>query len=223
MKKIILGMLACCFILAASVSQSKAQVSVSLNVGNWTPPTEYEDVNYYYLPDVDSYYYVPTHQYIYQSGGRWVFRNSLPPRYGSYNINNGYKIAVNRERAYRYYDYDRRHYGRYRGASANQVIVRDNYRTRVINRPVRVVNRTRVINRPVRVVNHTRYVNRPARVVHRTRYVNRPARVVNRTRYVNRPGHARVVTHTRVASRPNGTRVVTRTRAVNRGHGHNKH
>ncbi|TSD66521.1 hypothetical protein FFF34_003700 [Inquilinus sp. KBS0705] len=196
MKKILLGMLVSGFMLAASVTQTKAQVNVSLNIGTWNPPAEYADVDYYYLPDVDSYYYVPTHQYVYLNGGTWVFRRELPPRYSSYNISNGYKVAVNRPRAYRYYNYDRAHYGRYRGNYDRQIIVRDHYKTRVINH-TRVVNRTHYVNRPNRVVNRTHYVNRPAH--HNTR-------VVSRSRVINRPAHGntRVVSHTRVVNRPGG-------------------
>jgi uncharacterized protein YfdQ (DUF2303 family) len=100
------------------------------------------------LPDVESYYYVPKHQYVYLDGGQWVFRNTLPTRYSGYNINNGYKVAVNRPRAYRYYTTDRTRYAKYKGTHDRQVIVRDNYRTRVVNRPTRVVNRTHYVNKP---------------------------------------------------------------------------
>lgn len=168
MKKLILGMLASCFILAASVTQTKAQVSVSLNVGTWNPPAEYGDASYYYLPDVNSYYYVPTHQYIYLSGNNWVWRNTLPVRYNYYNINEGYKVAMYRPRPYRYYYSDRNRYAHYRGVK--NVIVRDRY-----YRPHgRVINRTHYVNRPTRVVNRTHYVNRPSRAMNRPAHFNRP-------------------------------------------------
>ncbi|MBB5394191.1 hypothetical protein [Mucilaginibacter sp. AK015] len=192
MKKIILGMLASCFLLTASVTQTKAQVNVSLNIGTWTPPAEYADANYYYLPDVNSYYYVPTHQYVYLSGGNWVWRNTLLARYSYYNINDGYKVAVYRPNPYRYYRYDRVKYARYRGVK--NVIIRDRY-----YRPrTKVITHTRYVNRPTRVINRTRYVNRPAKVVRHTKYVNRPSRVVNRTRIVNRPSHTKIRTVTHV-------------------------
>lgn len=147
MKKIILGMLAGCFMLAASVTETKAQVQVNVNLGIWDPPAEYSGVNYYYLPDVESYYYVPTHQYVYLDGGTWVFRKTLPTRYRTYNIQTGYKVAVNRPRAYTYFNDDRSRYARYKGKHEKQVIIRDHYHTRVVNR-TKVVNRTRVVNKP---------------------------------------------------------------------------
>ncbi|TFF37328.1 hypothetical protein [Mucilaginibacter psychrotolerans] len=125
MKKIILGMLAVCFFTAASVTPSQAQVSLNINIGTWTPPAEYADAQYVYLPDVESYYYVPKQQYVYMDGGQWVWRNSLPPRYANYNINNGYKVIVNRPQAYRYFNTDRTRYARYRGSN-KQVVVRGN-------------------------------------------------------------------------------------------------
>jgi hypothetical protein len=136
MKKLILGMFASCLILAASVNQAKAQISVNVNL--WTPPAEYSDVEYYYLPDVESYYYAPKHQYVYLENNNWVFRNSLPSRYNGYNINNGYKVAVNRPQAYKYFTTDRTRYAKFKG-SKNQVVVRGNSynaHNKVVNKKV---------------------------------------------------------------------------------------
>jgi hypothetical protein len=116
MKKLILGLFASCLILAASVNQAKAQISVNLNVGNWAPPAEYSDVEYYYLPDVESYYYAPKRQFVYQENNQWVFRNTLPSRYSSYRLDNGYKVAVNRPQAYKYFSADRTRYAKYKGS-----------------------------------------------------------------------------------------------------------
>lgn len=140
MKKIIFNLLAATFILAVSSAETKAQVSVGIGVNIWTPPADYADANYYYLPDIEGYYYVPTHQYVYMDGGRWVFRASLPPRYASYDIRTGYKVAVYRPRPYRYFYHDRANYGRYRGAHGG-VIVRDRYRSRYVTHNSRFVNR----------------------------------------------------------------------------------
>ncbi|MCO5949081.1 hypothetical protein [Mucilaginibacter flavidus] len=136
MKKSIFSLLTALILLAVSSAETKAQVSASVSIGIWTPPPEYASVNYYYLPDVEAYYYVPTHQYVYLDGPSWVFRPSLPPRYASYNISTGYKVAVNRPRAYRYFGHDRRSYEHFRGRPGG-TIVRDHYHTRVINRPGR--------------------------------------------------------------------------------------
>ncbi|WP_345212968.1 hypothetical protein [Mucilaginibacter gynuensis] len=172
MKNLLKGLLAATVLLAATYTSTKAQVSLSVNIGTWTPPPAYSTVNYYYLPEVESYYYAPTRQYVYLDGGNWVWRRSLPVRYNTYNINNGYKVAVYRDRPYRYFNNDRTRYVKYRGYRGNGVVVRDRY----VSRP-RVINRTHYVARP-RVVNRTRYVSRP-RVVNHTRVVNR-VHVVNR-------------------------------------------
>lgn len=70
------------FVLVTSVT-SKAQVSVNVNIGlqpDWGS-VGYDRVDYYYLPDIETYYYVPKKQYIYLDGGRWVFRSALPGRW----------------------------------------------------------------------------------------------------------------------------------------------
>jgi hypothetical protein len=44
-----------------------AQVRVNINIGSqpvWGP-VGYDHVDYYYLPDIETYYYVPTRQFVY--------------------------------------------------------------------------------------------------------------------------------------------------------------
>ncbi|MDP2114697.1 MAG: hypothetical protein Q8K69_11630, partial [Bacteroidota bacterium] len=52
------------------------------------------DVQYYYLPDVEAYYDVPSSQFIYLNGGTWVHRTYLPSRYRNYDLYNGYKVVM---------------------------------------------------------------------------------------------------------------------------------
>ena len=81
MKKLILFIAFC---LTATMSQTaNAQVTLRVNIATqpiWGP-VGYDHVEYYYLPDIDSYYYVPDHKFIYLEGGRWISRSSLPQRY----------------------------------------------------------------------------------------------------------------------------------------------
>lgn len=86
------------FILAMlffSSIPSQAQVSVNVNVGTpvWGPPVTVEE--YYYLPDVNSYYDIRAKQFIYVSNGTWVRHNSLPTRYRNYNLSSGNVIVIN--------------------------------------------------------------------------------------------------------------------------------
>lgn len=81
---------------------AKAQVSLQINIGsqpNWGP-RGYDYVDYYYLPDVESYYHVPTRQFVYLERNRWVHRKSLPRHYRSYNLHQGRKVVINQPRPY---------------------------------------------------------------------------------------------------------------------------
>jgi len=94
-----------------------AQVSVNVNIGNqpaWGP-VGHGRADYYYLPDIDSYYYVPNRQFIYQEGRDWVFATGLPYRYRNYDLYRGYKVVVNEPRPYLRHKMYRQQYGHYRG------------------------------------------------------------------------------------------------------------
>jgi len=124
MKKIIIC--AALFLSAASFKEASAQVRVNIhfNIGSqpvWGP-AGYDYVEYYYLPDIEAYYYVPSRQFVYLAGNRWVFSYSLPPRYRDYDLYSGYKIVVNRPRAYRNFNSDRSRYGGYRGNHSQRII-----------------------------------------------------------------------------------------------------
>lgn len=77
-------------------SSSQAQVQVNLNIGKppiWGPAVTTEE--YYYLPDINSYYDIQQSQFIYLNNGVWIRSNSLPRRYRSYNLNTGYVVVLN--------------------------------------------------------------------------------------------------------------------------------
>jgi hypothetical protein len=124
MKKIILT--AAIFVSILTVKQANAQVSISLNIGSqpeWGP-TGYDHADYYYMPDIDAYYDVPAHQYVYLENNGWVRRASLPPRYRSYNLYSGYKVVVNERNPWLRHDLYRSRYANYRGRTG-QTIIRD--------------------------------------------------------------------------------------------------
>ncbi len=129
MKKIIA---ACALVLAlSSVNAIHGQVrfNVNINLGSqpsWGP-RGYNYVEYYYLPDIDAYYYVPRHQFIYLNGGQWIFSASLPPRYRYYDLYSGYKVVINQPNAYMYYNQHRVKYGHNRvDYNRSQYFRRDN-------------------------------------------------------------------------------------------------
>jgi len=82
--------------LLFSAIAAQAQVSVNVNIG--TPPlwgpAGYNEVRYYYLPDVESYYDVHATQFICFVNGEWVHRDRLPSRYKGYDLYGGYKVVM---------------------------------------------------------------------------------------------------------------------------------
>ena len=134
MKKLILSavLLVSCF----AVKTASAQVSVSLgvNIGSqpaWGP-VGYDYANYYYMPDIDTYYDVPTHQYVYFENNIWVHRAYLPVRYRHYNLYNGYKVVINDRNPWLRHGYYQTHYAGYRGRH-DQVIIRNSRDVRYAN------------------------------------------------------------------------------------------
>jgi len=118
------------FMSAISYQTAKAQVSfhLSLNIGSqpdWGP-VGYDHVDYYYMPDIDTYYYVPTHQYVYYENNVWVHRTYLPARY------RGYKVVINRPSPWLRNSYYHNTYAKYRGRH-DQVIIRDSHDAKYVN------------------------------------------------------------------------------------------
>ena len=98
-----------------------AQISVNVNLGlqpSWGP-VGYSSVDYYYIPDVQSYYDVRATQFIYLSNGAWIRSSRLPNQYRNYDLNRGYKVVLNDyhgSRPYTNYRYDRvKYYKGYKG------------------------------------------------------------------------------------------------------------
>jgi len=130
-KRLLIGIMSS-FLLFVTTFQSKAQLSIHLNIGTqpvWGP-VGYDQADYYYMPDIESYYSVSTHQFIYLNGGRWIYSTNLPPRYAHYDLYSGYKVVVNRPRPYLNFNQDRVQYARYRGYQGHQAMIRDSHDAR---------------------------------------------------------------------------------------------
>jgi hypothetical protein len=150
MKKLILT--AAIFFSLLSVKQANAQISLNINIGSqpeWGP-VGYDHADYYYMPDIDTYYDVPAHQYVYYENNTWVRRASLPARYSNYNVYNGYKVVVNERSPWTRNNEIRAKYANYKGRSG-QTIIRDSRDTKyrnhyVANRPSAASHRLEVRN-----------------------------------------------------------------------------
>jgi hypothetical protein len=129
MKKLIL--LFALFISGFFFQASFAQVTIRVNISSqpiWGP-VGYDHVDYYYLPDMDMYYYVPRHKFIYMENGHWISRSGLPPRYKNYDMYNARKVVVNEPRPYLHHQYYRERYESSDGPS-NQKLIRDSRESR---------------------------------------------------------------------------------------------
>lgn len=96
-------------------SSMQAQVSVNVNLGlqpSWGP-VGYSSVDYYYIPDVQSYYDVRATQFIYLNNGAWIRSSRLPNQYRSYDLNRGYKVVLNDYHGSRPYDNYKSHKVKY--------------------------------------------------------------------------------------------------------------
>lgn len=86
----------------SAFTKAHAQVNVTINIGSqpeWGP-ANYDYVEYYYLPDLDIYYHVPSHQFYYLSGNRWVTSSALPAKYRNYDLYKAHKVVLNSKNAY---------------------------------------------------------------------------------------------------------------------------
>jgi hypothetical protein len=111
MKKLIL----CAVVMTAAAmfttasAQSNEESNVESQQKNAVDVSE--NVQYYYLPEIDAYYYVPRKQFIYQSAGHWTFSASLPSAHKDYDLQSGNKIVINQAGAYRFNDQHKQQYG----------------------------------------------------------------------------------------------------------------
>jgi hypothetical protein len=126
LKLLVFGMILMC------TSSVYSQLSVNVHIG--TPPawgpSGYNDVRYYYLPDVEAYYDVQTSMFVYISGNKWIRRSYLPTRYRNYDLYHGYKVVMNDYRGNSPYANFREHrmkYAKgYRGGEQHNIGERNN-------------------------------------------------------------------------------------------------
>lgn len=101
-------------------SFSNAQVQVNVNLGKppvWGPTVTTEE--YYYLPDIDSYFDIQQSQFIYLNNGVWIRSKSLPRRYRSYNLNTGYVVVLNDYHGQNPYTHYKKHKVKYYKSNNN--------------------------------------------------------------------------------------------------------
>ena len=130
MKKILFSMMiAVAGLAVADTAKAQVSVGVNINIGaqpEWGP-AGYDYAEYYYMPDIETYYSVPRNQFVYFSNGRWVFSAGLPPRYSNYDLYSGYKVVLRPNDSYRHFNDHRVRYSRYRNYYNRQEIIRNRH------------------------------------------------------------------------------------------------
>jgi hypothetical protein len=89
-------------------------------------PTGYDRADYYYIPDIDSYYSVSERQYIYRDGSNWVHGSSLPASYSGYDPYHSYKVVINEDKPYMNNTNHQAQYKSFKGTK-NQPVIRDSH------------------------------------------------------------------------------------------------
>ena len=87
-------------------------------------PAGYDYAEYYYIPEIDSYYSVSEHQYIYRDGEAWRHSETLPSKYSGYDPYHSYKVVINGNAPYENNEIHQTKYGTYKG-NKNQPVIRD--------------------------------------------------------------------------------------------------
>jgi len=126
MKKIIIMLV---LTIAGTISFSAtAQVNLGVNIASqplWGP-VGYDHVEYYYIPDMESYYHVPSRKFIYSNNGKWIFSSSKPERFGNYNLYNGYKVVINSPKPYLGFEQHKVKYVKFKANRSQVAISRSN-------------------------------------------------------------------------------------------------
>ncbi|MCW5906657.1 MAG: hypothetical protein KIS94_02275 [Chitinophagales bacterium] len=125
MRKLILVTVLLISMAVTLTAQAQARVHVNINLQPVWGPVGYDYVEYYYLPDYEIYYHVPSARFVFLDGGNWIFASTLPPRFGTINYYTCYKVVVNQPKAYLSFKTHKVKYASYKGGNHKQVVIRD--------------------------------------------------------------------------------------------------
>jgi hypothetical protein len=120
----IFALIAALFITGSINAQGHGNPKSNLDVQPAWGPIGYDHVEYYYLPDIETYYNVYNHQFYYNEGGQWIGRSTLPSRCQNYNLYHSHKVVLNDKEPWENHNYYRNHYVSFIG-SQDQKSIRD--------------------------------------------------------------------------------------------------
>lgn len=106
-------MLGCC---VSASTMAQVSVGVNINIPFWAPTYDNVDqVQYYYLPDIEVFYDVQNQEFVYLEDGNWMFAHQLPPSYAGFDFNNAFVVVLNSRvhQPWMHYHYYVAHYPRY--------------------------------------------------------------------------------------------------------------
>ncbi|MDN3585638.1 hypothetical protein QWY86_03100 [Pedobacter aquatilis] len=196
MKKLVL-FAAVLMVSLFSINNAKAQVGLNINIGSqpaWGP-TGYNHVDYYYFPDINAYYNVPSGQYIYANGNNWIWANNLPPQFRNFDLYRAYKVVVNKPKPYLQNNYYVTNYAKYKNYRGRQTIIRDSHDSKyyvVKGHPNYKNDKTVVVtNRPNRNQKTVVNVNRNTRPAQNNNRGNDNSNHNRPERNNNQRGHGR--------------------------------
>lgn len=163
MKKLVLLIAISICGLMSQTSQAQISIRANINLQPLWGPVGYDYVDYYFLPECDAYYYVPTHMFFYLDNGRWINRPYLPARYRNFDLYNCRKIVINEPRPYLRNQYYRERYANPRGYT-RAMAIRDSRDSRyfvISNHPMHgQYNNGRGHMKEERVIEGRNYQNR---------------------------------------------------------------
>jgi len=100
-KKTFLLKMAGLFLLALLMHNTSAAQEAPPGVvtaPEWAPPYDnVGQVQYYYIPDIEVYYDVWNHEFVYLENGNWLFSPTLPAMYSWYDLRNGHTVVLDRQ------------------------------------------------------------------------------------------------------------------------------
>jgi hypothetical protein len=129
MKKLILLFVLCTSGLLCKTTYAQIKFSVNIDLQPIWGPVGYDHVEYYFLPEIDAYYYVPTQKYIFEENGSWVTRDRLPERYRGHDMYNTRKVVINEPKPYLHHQENREKYG-HQNEHSNQQNIRDSHESK---------------------------------------------------------------------------------------------
>jgi hypothetical protein len=99
-----------------------AEVNIADQPG-WGP-VGYDHADYYYFPEIDCYYSISDHRYMYRDGTEWKTASTLPASYGTFDPYHSYKVVVNRPKPFEDNDNHKTQYSKYKDVR-DQPVIRD--------------------------------------------------------------------------------------------------